>query len=152
MQFRECPKCKVQKTLESFAKNKRKPSGYNSWCKQCTNQWAKDNQEIRSQKVKAYYEANKEEILEYKKNWHYLKRYNLTLEELLTMKVEQNSRCKICGKHESETPRKSLCVDHDHTTGKVRGLLCESCNQGLGLFYDNPDNLKNALEYLLSQT
>lgn len=151
MQFRECPKCKVQKSMDNFAKNKRKPSGYNSWCKACTNQWAKDNKEVRSEKIKAYYEANKEEILEYKKNWHYLKRYNLTLEELLTMKVEQNSRCKICGKHESETPRKSLCVDHNHTTGKVRGLLCESCNQGLGLFYDNPDNLKNALEYLLSQ-
>lgn len=53
-----------------------------------------------------------------------------------------------CDKHEVETPRKCLCVDHNHSTGKIRELLYESCNQALGLFYENVETLRNAVAYL----
>jgi hypothetical protein len=58
------------------------------------------------------------------------------------MKKSQENKCWIC---ESKT---SLVVDHDHSTGKVRGLLCSLCNTSLGGFKDNIESLKKAIEYL----
>ena len=60
---------------------------------------------------------------------------------------EQNGCCAICQKHQSKFS-KALNVDHDHETGEIRSLLCENCNRGLGLFYENPKNLLNAIIYL----
>jgi hypothetical protein len=63
------------------------------------------------------------------------------------MLQQQNGLCAICKK--TETGKTSnLCVDHCHKTGKVRGLLCNNCNKGLGLFKDNPEVLLNASAYL----
>ena len=62
---------------------------------------------------------------------------------------EQNGVCAICGSPEVSDRNSNLCVDHDHETGKIRGLLCNKCNRGLGYFLDNPKILKNALKYLL---
>lgn len=59
----------------------------------------------------------------------------------------QNYSCGICHKHKS-TFNKELAVDHCHTTGKVRGLLCDSCNKGLGLLGDSLQAVKSALNYL----
>ena len=58
------------------------------------------------------------------------------------MKVEQHNLCKICSKE------KQLMVDHCHTTGKVRGLLCGKCNKGLGHFKDDIQVIKNIITYL----
>lgn len=71
--------------------------------------------------------------------------YGLTPENYETMLKEQNNRCKIC----SETFTSTAHVDHCHTTGKVRGLLCGNCNHGLGKFKDNTKLLQNAITYLL---
>ena len=61
---------------------------------------------------------------------------------------KQNGVCLICG----EPPgKKSLAVDHDHTSGEVRGLLCTSCNRGLGYFRDDVDILKQAITYLCAE-
>ena len=83
---------------------------------------------------------------EYKKKrqeYKYRYLYGLTKEEVIEMRAEQNSTCPICMR-----PTKRFCVDHDHETGKVRGLLCYRCNTGLGLFYDNLDVVKRAVGYL----
>ena len=96
----------------------------------------------------AYYQANKDEILKYKRNYHFMKKYGITVEQFDELRIKQNFCCALCGKHEVETPRKCLCVDHNHDTGKIRELLCESCNQALGLFYENIDTLKKAVKYL----
>jgi len=64
------------------------------------------------------------------------------------LKVEQQGRCKICGVHESEAPRGMLLLDHDHSTRKVRSLLCHNCNCGLGHFKDSEALLLEAIEYL----
>ena len=59
------------------------------------------------------------------------------------MMVEQNACCAIC-KEFMQSPH----IDHCHKTGKVRGLLCQTCNSGLGMFHDQPDQLRAAAEYL----
>ncbi len=71
-------------------------------------------------------------------------KYGLTGEQYYAMAEAQNHVCKIC-KEPAET---KLFVDHDHKTGKVRGLLCQFCNFGLGSFLDNPELLENAKQYL----
>jgi len=77
--------------------------------------------------------------------------YGLTLSQYETMLRAQNACCAICGKPEVRVRmerRTSLNVDHDHTTGKVRALLCYNCNSGLGHFKDSPNLLWRAAAYL----
>jgi predicted nucleic acid-binding Zn ribbon protein len=86
----------------------------------------------------------------------YLKRnYNIDYRTYLSMLIEQNHKCKICG-GEGFLMRKhhktKLVVDHCHSTGKVRGLLCHNCNRALGLLQDNLETLKNAQLYLEGAT
>lgn len=60
----------------------------------------------------------------------------------------QDNGCAICGATTDPIPGRSLPVDHCHTTGALRGILCSSCNHGLGKFFDNPDLLRAAADYL----
>jgi len=75
-----------------------------------------------------------------------LKEFGLTIEDYDQMLLKQNGVCKICGKKCSSGRR--LAVDHCHTTGKVRGLLCGRCNQGIGHFQDDSGRLLIAAAYL----
>jgi len=74
--------------------------------------------------------------------------YGLTIEQYDDILKKQNYVCAICGKSEKNSSKSVLSIDHNHTTGKVRGLLCDSCNRGLGYFYDNVSFLNNAIDYL----
>lgn len=73
-----------------------------------------------------------------------IKVYNLTVEEFEDLRKFQNNRCAICQKEYTKT----FLVDHDHKTGRVRGLLCRKCNTGLGQFCDDPQILWDACLYL----
>lgn len=66
---------------------------------------------------------------------------------------EQDGRCAVCAKPGEILGKRSttLHVDHDHDTGQIRGLLCQDCNLGLGIFADSPDRLMAAAAYLLSE-
>lgn len=80
-----------------------------------------------------------------------LKQYGITVEEFKLMETAQNGMCAICGKMNNISrhgSRKDLCVDHDHETGRIRGLLCAHCNVALGNFRDSIENLENAIRYL----
>lgn len=72
-------------------------------------------------------------------------RYGISLEERNGMELTQEGKCLIC-----KESSKRLVVDHCHTTGKVRGLLCDHCNTGLGSFRDSPELLLAAAKYLKS--
>jgi len=76
-----------------------------------------------------------------------LKQYNLLPEEYLKLKKEQNYKCKICFKSEEENG-KALAIDHCHKTSKVRGLLCDNCNRGIGHLQDDINILESAIKYL----
>lgn len=71
-------------------------------------------------------------------------KYGISLEEYDRVFEEQGGRCAICG----ETSDSYLVVDHDHLTKEIRGLLCNFCNIGLGIFKDNIDLFKKVIEYL----
>lgn len=80
-----------------------------------------------------------------------VKQYGITPEEYYSMLDNQNGRCKICGSKSNNSERcesGKLFIDHCHTTGEVRGLLCHKCNHGLGQFNDDTDRLQKAIEYL----
>jgi hypothetical protein len=97
---------------------------------------------------KIYKEANKEKATIWYRASHLRTEYGLTLEEYDILLKSQNNVCAICGK---ESKKKAMCVDHDHVTGKIRGLLCDLCNTGLGAFHDNPKLVAIAAEYLIQQ-
>lgn len=88
----------------------------------------------------------------YKKKKHKNKKsrlkslYNMSLNAYTLLLKKQHYKCAICGKLHSNN--KPLCVDHDHKTGMVRGLLCLFCNSALGFLQDNPDIIDNANTYL----
>jgi len=73
--------------------------------------------------------------------------YSMSYQELLMIKESQDYRCAICSVHEENTT-KSLAIDHDHATGKVRGYLCNNCNRGIGLLKDSVEILSKAVAYL----
>ena len=71
--------------------------------------------------------------------------FGITLEDYSKMHKEQNGMCAICG---SKDDKQALSVDHCHTTGKIRGLLCNQCNRGLGMLGDTVERLRLAVDYL----
>lgn len=75
------------------------------------------------------------------------RRYGITVEQHEAMAEAQGYMCAICGRHAIETDRAHLCVDHDHKTGKVRGLLCAGCNAHLAVL-ENADFIIKATAYL----
>ncbi len=81
---------------------------------------------------------------EYGYSWHLKKTYNLSRDDYNNLLVAQENKCAICGAEEQER----MVVDHCHTTGSVRGLLCNSCNCGLGFFQDNIEFMKKAIAYI----
>lgn len=95
---------------------------------------------------------NPEKWEEQKRNQRFKRRYGITSKEYDTLLLNQKGTCAICNKLpqglHSSGRGKVLHVDHDHTTGKIRALLCDKCNRGLGYFSDNPELLIKASEYI----
>lgn len=104
--------------------------------------YARHKKKIREQRI-SYRQNNREKV----RAVHVLRAYGLSAEEHGALLSSQNGCCAIC---RSAPRNKPLYVDHDHRTGKARGLLCNRCNTGLGAFSDTADGLKKALSYLES--
>lgn len=79
------------------------------------------------------------------------KTYNITIAEYKEMLNVCNNKCEICGSSGMEERYFKLCIDHCHKTGKVRGLLCNSCNTSIGRLGDNPIAILKAYKYLLKK-
>lgn len=77
-----------------------------------------------------------------------LSQYGITPDDYAAFFSAQNGRCAICGTDTPSKRRVFFDVDHCHTTGKVRGLLCEVCNRAIGLLKDSPEMLRRAADYL----
>lgn len=112
--------------------------------------WREKNPHKYLQSASKYRDNNRNKIKDYK-----LKvRYNISSDDYNLMFQKQNGKCDICGNseiavHNFTKRNQSLAVDHCHKTGKVRGLLCQDCNRGIGQFYDDVNRLENAIKYLL---
>lgn len=89
---------------------------------------------------------------DYKKEAFIKSVYGITLSDYEAMLKKQGGVCAICGQKETRKNKYTgickLHIDHDHKTGKFRGLLCHACNFAIGLFNDNTDILKSAILYL----
>lgn len=109
----------------------------------------KNRKKILAQKKK-YYKDNiqSDSYKNKKRNESYIRKYGITLETYNELFNKQKGCCAICNKHQSEL-KKVLVVDHCHTTGNVRELLCSECNIGIGLLKDSPSTLNAAYEYLM---
>lgn len=95
--------------------------------------------------VKAYEQRKiKEDPLFRRKRWLKLK-YNITIEQYKNLLLSQDFLCAICG---TQMEEKDICIDHCHTTGKVRGLLHRTCNAAIGLLKEDINILANAISYL----
>lgn len=77
------------------------------------------------------------------------KNFNITVEQYYEMWDNQKGVCALCS--DPPTEKMNLCLDHCHETGKVRGLLCTKCNKALGLFKDNIETIRKAIEYLTKE-
>ena len=115
-------------------------------CKDCGIEFNKTGKNhIRCSTCKVVEEKKKQKI--YGRKLDYRKKYGITLEEYNKMFAHQNGCCLICDQHQTVL-NKGLSVDHCHTTGKVRGLLCNNCNLMLGFAKDKIDTLSNSIRYL----
>ena len=141
--MKTCKNCLVEKPLEEFYTHKRTRDGKGSWCKKCL---------INKTAEKRKDPIQKELWKEYGRRSMLKKRYGITADKYDEMVALQSNSCAICGSTDvgGRGGSSRLAVDHDHTTGKVRGLLCANCNNGLGRFKDNPDFLQKAIDYLNS--
>ena len=128
-----CYVCKRILPEGSFAKNVTKTDEVRPECREC------DNKQRRERK-----QREKERDPEAWRDKYLKKKYGISLQDYNKMVTEQEGLCWICEK-ESD-----LVVDHDHDTGKVRGLLCSLCNTSLGGFKDSTDSLYKAIDYLIT--
>jgi len=104
--------------------------------------WRTENYDKWKKQSLASYHRNRPRIIKERA----AKRHNISLSLYESLLEIHKGCCGICG---NPCPTKrSLAVDHDHATGTVRGLLCQRCNHGIGLFHDNPDRLRKAADYL----
>ncbi len=143
-----CKTCDVIKTVSEFNKNLATKDGLQYNCRDCSHQigslWKKKNSEHSKQTCKTWRLNNplKTKLTAWKSNG--ISTNIIEYERLLST---QENRCAICN-----IPREQLttdlALDHCHKTGKVRGLLCQKCNRGLGHFKDNIELIKKAINYL----
>ncbi len=131
-----------------FDKNKGTVDGRINKCKSCVKEYNeeysnKNKEKIKNQKSNKYKSLSKED----KRALRYLRRYKITIDDYANILAKQNGVCAICRKEETGHKRR-LSVDHCHSTSKVRGLLCNSCNNGLGRFNDDINLLAKAIGYL----
>jgi hypothetical protein len=141
-----------------FVKDSTIKSGLTGACKVCrylaTAVWSannKDKKKILNDKNKGmrkqYYSLDSEKKPHHK-NMELMRAFGISLDDYHKMLVEQNDGCAICGREETVKRNKYLSVDHCHLTNKVRGLLCDRCNRGIGLLGDSPERIRNAARYL----
>ena len=142
-----CSRCGEIKKLTEFYTVRR--CGSPSWCKKCkldqNKKYAK-NPEVAARK-KAWRKKYNISTADLRKFSRMKRIYGITFEEYMEMMNSQNGKCVIC-KDKLIMERRGIHIDHCHNTDKVRGLLCNNCNAGLGFFKENKESLRNAIQYL----
>ncbi len=148
--LKRCTRCEISQPLGEFHFSTTRSGTRRrySWCRSCRCAhhvaW---NKKLKTEPEKfEKYKAKR-------RNGRMFRRFGITVEQYNLMHDEQNGLCAICQQPETTVHNMAnitqlLAIDHDHETGKVRGLLCRACNQGLGCFREDIGNLTRAIEYL----
>jgi len=161
--MKRCTICEELKPLESFYRAQGTRDGHRGDCKACNLTRQRDrylaDPETAKARVKRWQQANAEEVNAYQRKrrqdpivknrdraGHLRRKYGISPSEYDDMLAAQGGVCLLC----SSPPRPpySLHVDHDHATGRIRGLLCFNCNYALGHFGDDPARLRAAARYV----
>jgi hypothetical protein len=176
--MKHCPKCGEEKPCSAFGQNRSRPDGLSYYCLACNrernNRWYRDHRQALGHEVRDHtwipegfrwcsscQQAVAHE--DYTRSaatasgfgsrcracdraansaYYFYKRYKLTKNQVADLRAAQDDRCAICGDPEPQH------LDHDHDSGKIRRLLCQRCNHGLGLFRDDPYLLHVAALYV----
>lgn len=138
---RKCRECYNEYQRQWRAKNGDKVREHSA-------KWRENNKEHQKELTRQWRIANKERHAENMRRHAYKKLYGITIEQYEDMLDAQGYACALCLKDIDDNGGKEFDVDHCHTTGKVRGLLCRDCNRALGLFQDSPTLLERAAQYL----
>jgi hypothetical protein len=137
-----CTKCKIEKSLTLF--NSRRGKQFHllhSWCKECEYNGLKNWNLENPNKIREY---------RAKHRWTFskrLKRRGITIDGFWKLYDSQNGKCAICL---DSIAAENSAIDHNHKTGKIRGILCKNCNRGIGLLKDEAQILNSAYKYLSS--
>lgn len=163
--MKTCSKCKQPKPLVEFSRDCHAKDGLTYHCKLCASataaaqrernpgkhaaaaaEWRKKNPERNAALIAAWNVKHPEKRGEYCQKSHLKKTYGLTLDDYEALVLKFGGKCGIC--QTLFRCSKDQNIDHCHKTGKVRGLLCRSCNQGIGQLGDSPERLRAAAAYL----
>lgn len=133
----QCKYCHVDKPIAEFSKASRNSSGVQSYCKSC---------------AKTYHKKYKQLNPEKSTDAHYKRSFGMTLDDVRALLHTQNNQCALCNVELSVLQGRGFStnahVDHDHITGKVRGILCGNCNTALGKLGDSIESIERVLSYL----
>jgi hypothetical protein len=154
-----CKSCGLTKPLADFYGNPSGRDGTRPECKECTrtrrktwylenrereiqrvSEWQREHPEMVRATLKRFAAAGKRKVSNRKS--HLKRKYGLTLEDFDAMLASQGGGCAICGRTDADN------VDHDHVTGRVRGILCFNCNVAIGHVANDEDRLSAAISYL----
>lgn len=125
--MKRCPDCKEWKAPEEFPRNRNSKDGRHPYCRPCHNTRGRES---------------RQRLYGGSRQYHLKRRYGIGAAEVDELIRGQGGVCPICGRPDPEH------VDHDHRTGRVRGVLCFNCNGGLGQFSDDIDRPVQAGAYL----
>jgi hypothetical protein len=157
--MKRCKHCGVEKPLDDFYADRKARDGRRPECKACNlaarrakyaenprpyidrvMKWQRENRDRYLERQRTYRGTPAKKLSNRKS--HLKRNYGLTIEEYEAMLAAQGGGCAICGNPNADN------IDHDHVTGRVRGILCWNCNIGVGQFEDDIDRLFAALAYL----
>ena len=178
MKVKHCPRCGDDKPLRQFGKASNRPDGKACYCKTCntehvkswyrnnkakanarSGEWARKNSERRNTSARAWYKRGGAKLraklaakrnalpLEKKRDTHLRLTFGITLIQWEQLFECQGRKCSICSRIEPNS-KKGWHTDHDHRTGKVRGILCHGRNNMLGYAYESIEALRAGAEYL----
>ena len=151
---KQCSKCNETKNLSEFYKHKGGLFGVKRTCIICDKlKYQEKYKESTISRSKIWKKQNPDKRRLSNRKSQIKTTYGITWETYIELYNKAKGQCQICHTFVELAPSKdkakfSACVDHNHTTGKVRGLLCRSCNVALGHFYDSKDKLLSAYRYL----
>lgn len=148
-----CSRCRQDKFLFEFSKDASTKDGLRSYCRACADVYWTEYRNKNREKVNAWQREraskNRPEARLRVRKSHFKTAYGLTLEQRDEMRAAQQNKCLIClNTFSFGWGKQGPAVDHCHATGKVRGLLCPTCNNLLGRAKDSVEILQRAIQYL----